>query len=119
MKQGPCPPERRTMFPKVQQRRTPLTASEVEAARAEEANRKKWDPQYITAAEARSVPKDVLERDAVLRGRIEYSQPDWPENRMSATEALGELPPGCGEEVERREVDAASLFTGKPVKDQG
>jgi len=118
MKQGPCPPERRTMFPRVQQRRTPLTPSEVEAARADEANRKKWDPTYITAEEARSIPKEVLERDATLRGRIEYSQPDWPENRMSATEALGELPPGCGEDIEVRNVDAESLFTGKAVKDQ-
>lgn len=106
------------MFPKVQQRRAPLSPSEVEDARSEESQRKKWDPSYITAKEARSIPKDVLERDATLRGRIEYSQPDWPENRMSATEALGELKPGCGETVERREVDAAGLFTGKPVKDE-
>ncbi len=106
------------MFPKVQQRRAPLSESEVVNARAEESARKKWDPTYITAKEARSIPKDVLERDPVLRGRIEHSQPDWPENRMSATEALGELKPGAGEDVEVREVPAASLFTGKPIKDQ-
>ncbi len=117
MKRGPCPPEQRTMFPKNQQRRAPLNADEVEAAREEERGRKKWDPTYVTAAEARSVPKDVLAKDAQLRGRIEYSQPDWPENRMSATEALGELPPGAGEDVEKREVDAASLFAGRKVSE--
>jgi hypothetical protein len=118
MNRRPCPPEQRTMFPKNQQRRTPLDADEVEAAREEERGRKKWDPTYVTAEEARSVPKDVLVRDATLRGRIEYSQPDWPENRMSATEALGDLPAGAGEDVEKRPMDAEDLFAGKPVKDE-
>jgi hypothetical protein len=114
----PCPPENRTMLPKSHERRAPLTKSELTEARAKEVDRKKWDPQYITAKEARSIPADILASDAQLRGRVDYSQQDWPENRMSATEALGDLPAGSGEDIEVREVDTESLFGGGRMADE-
>ena len=95
------------------QRETPLSPEELAKAREAEAQRKRFDPDYITAADAHALPPEVSSKPEVAQ-RIARSQPDWPENQMSATEALGPLPPGSGEEYVRKEqVDAASLFTGE------
>jgi hypothetical protein len=94
-------------------RTTPLTDKELVAAREVESQRQRWDSDYITAAQARDMPVEVSSKPD-MAARITRSQPDWPENRMSATEALGPLDPGAGESYERQErVDAASLFTGE------
>lgn len=114
-KPGDPPRSQQTIFPRTHVREKPLNPEELEAARAVEAERKRWDRDYIDAATARSIPAEVLEKKPELRQRIKYSQPDWPEGRMSATEALGPLEGGAGEVVEQRNVDAAELFTGKRV----
>lgn len=101
----PQPPMQQT-----HRRRTPLTTDELEAAREQERLRKKWDPAYITAAEAREIPQEVIENDPGLQQRILYSQPDWPENRMSASEALGPLPGGEGQVTVQRGGTAADFF---------
>ena len=103
----------RTMHPRTHQREAPFTKPELEKAREAEARRQEFDPDYITAAEAHALPPEVSSQPEVA-ARITRSQPDWPENRMSATEALGPLPPGSGEVYERQErPDAESLFTGE------
>jgi hypothetical protein len=99
------------------ERQTPLTQAELAEARAREAARKQWDPGYVTAAEARSIPPEALDANPELKWRVERSQPDWPENRMSATEALGPLAGGCGETVEVREIPTESLFGGAARSD--
>ncbi len=111
---SPTPPR---MAPRVMQRthqrETPLTPEELAKAREAEAQRKQFDPDYITAADAHALPPEVSSKPEVAQ-RIARSQPDWPENNMSATEALGPLVPGSGEVYTRKEqVDASSLFTGE------
>ena len=102
----PQPPMQRT-----HRRRTPLTADEVADAREQERMRKEWDPMYITAAEAREAQRANALTPEVQQ-RIRYSQRDWPENRMSATEALGPLEPGEGEayRTEPNSTPAEELF---------
>lgn len=101
-------------FERVHRRRTPLTPQELAQAREAEDRRKGFDPHYITADEARRLtPDEKARRD--VQERVAYSQPDWPENRMSATVALGELKGGGGESVELRPTEAASLFDGRKV----
>lgn len=103
----------RTMHPRTHQRETPLTKSELEKARAAEVQRREFDPDYITAAEAHALPPEMVSQPEVAQ-RIARSQPDWPENHMSATEALGRLEPGSGEVYQRQErPDAEGLFTGE------
>lgn len=108
----PCPPEHRTIYPRTHVREAPLTPGELAQAREAEKARQKWDPDYITAEEARSIPPEALESQPDLRGRIERSQPDWPEHRMAASQALGDLPAGNGEQVERRDIPALDVFKG-------
>lgn len=105
----PQPPMQRT-----HKRETPLTQEELAQAREAEKARKKWDPSYITAAEAREMPAEVAARPDVA-ARVQYSQPDWPENRMSATEALGPLPTGAGESyIQKEQRPAEELFSPEP-----
>lgn len=95
------------------QRETPLSPEELAQAREDERQRQKWDRDYVTAEQARSMPADVSSKPD-MAARIARSQVDWPENRMSATEALGPLEPGAGEVYERQDqVEADSLFTGE------
>lgn len=91
-------------------RLTPLTPQELERAREGEKARKQWDDTYVTRDEAASIPQEALDKNPQLQHRIEYSRPDWPENRMSATQALGDLKGGDGETTERRPVEAGDLF---------
>ena len=101
------------MMQRTHTRETPLTPGELEQAREVERQRKAWDPGYVTAAEAHGMPREVSSQPEVA-ARIARSQPDWPENRMSATDALGPLEPGTGELYHRRDqVEAADLFTGE------
>ncbi len=93
---------------------TPASRSEMERLKVLEVARKKWDKSYIDAATAGSIPQEVVDGNPELAWRIQTSQPDWPEGRASATEALGVLPGGEGEEIEHRAVDAEALFTGGP-----
>ncbi len=112
---GDPPRARQTIFPRTHVREKPLTPEELAEARDVEKARKRHDPFYMDAKTAGEIPAEVLDKRPELRQRIEYSQPDWPEGRMSATEALGELKGGAGETVENRPTDAAELFTGKRV----
>jgi hypothetical protein len=102
------------MYPQRVER--PLHGERFEKAKEAEAARAKVDKFYITADEARSLPPEAAELPDV-KSRVEYSRHDWPENRASATAALGPLPPGEGEEVERRTVDAEQIFGGGKVGD--
>jgi len=103
-------------YRRTHRRRTPLTPDEVTRAREAEQARKRFDPHYMTADEARQIPSGMIASRPDLQDRIRYSQPDWPENRMSATQALGPLPGGSGETVERRAVGVEEIFRGRPVK---
>jgi hypothetical protein len=114
---GQHPKSQQTIFPRTHQRRTPLTKAELAAAREQEKQRKKWDKFYITAEQARTIPHEAADRDQTLQERVRYSQPDWPENKMSATEALGPLKGGEGEQTESRSIPAEDLFTGRKVGD--
>ncbi len=99
---------------------TPATPEQMERLRLVEKERQKWDRSYITAETARSIPQEVVDKDPTLQERIRMSAPDWPERHQSATQALGEdLPGGCGESIERRQVDSESLFTGGPMVPKG
>lgn len=109
----PYPRSERTIFPRRYQR--PLVGRRFDEAKEAEAVRAKHDPMYIPADEARALPQEVLDRPEV-REKVRYSQPDWPETRSTASRALGELPTGCGEVVERRDVPAESLFGGGRVE---
>lgn len=102
---APQPPMQRT-----HRRHTPLTAEEVEDARRVEADRKKWDPEYITYEEAHAIAPEVLRGDIGLQRRIRYSQPDWPENRMSASVAFGPLQGGEGQVDISRGAPASEYF---------
>ncbi len=109
------PTARRTMYPRTHVRETPLTPDELTRAREVEKARAQHDPSYITAEAARAIPTEELRRNPELAGRVRYSQEDWPENRMSATEALGALDGGGGEVTEQRQIPAESIFTGGPM----
>ena len=94
---------------------TPASPEQMERLRAIERERRKWDKSYITAEEARSIPSEVADKDPVLQSRIAASAPDWPERQQSAGHVFRDVEGGCGESIERRNVDSESLFTGGPV----
>jgi hypothetical protein len=96
---------------------TPASQKQQETLREQEKARQKWDKSYVTAEQARSIPKDLLATDPMLRARVEHSQPDWPEHRANATQALGPLEGGQGETVESRPTAAEDLFTGGRVEE--
>lgn len=115
----PTPPPAgsgRTIYPK--EHRRPLTGRHFDEAKAAESARKKYDPSYITADDARALPSDIAQRPD-MQERIRYSQPDWPESRSTATRALGPLPTGEGQEVDERVVESADLFQGGSMKENG
>ncbi|MEE8609097.1 MAG: hypothetical protein V3S55_15950 [Nitrospiraceae bacterium] len=89
---------------------TPATAKQMEQLRAIEQERKKWDKSYIDAETAHSIPQEVVDASPDLAHRIRNSQVDWPENRASATEALGPLVGGEGQTIEVRKVNTEDLF---------
>ena len=103
------PTSRRTIFPRSVEQ--PLRGEKYATAKKAEAERKRHDPTYITADEARKLPQEAAERPEI-RFRIESSRSDWPENRASATIALGALVGGSGETVEERPLDAEVIFDG-------
>jgi len=109
----PPPRSERTIYPRTVT--NPLRGEQLARAKAEEAARKKWDPSYLTADEARSMPQDVAERPENA-ARIQYSRSQWPENRAAARVALGPLPTGEGQVVQERTVDAGSVFGGSKVE---
>ncbi len=98
---------------------TPASEQQMERLRAIERERKKWDKSYITAEEARKIPAEVADKDPVLQAHIAASAPDWPERQQAAGEVFRDLEGGCGETIERRTVDAESLFTGGPMVPKG
>jgi hypothetical protein len=106
------PRSQRTIFPKTVEQ--PLSGERLAQAKEAEAARAKHDKMYITADEAQALPPEAAELPEI-RSRVEYSRHDWPENRASATIALGPLPPGEGEEIEKRSVPAEEIFTGGKV----
>lgn len=101
---------RRTIFPRDHVRTEPLSPAEFEEAKRREAERKTWDPGYVTREEAEEIPSEALDARPELRDRVRRSQPDWPENRLSASRALGSLPTGEGQEVASRGADAADFM---------
>lgn len=95
----------------------PLTPGELERAREAEQLRKRWDPGYVTAEQAATIPQEVMDQDPMLRDRVARSMEDWPERRMAASQLVGDdLPGGCGETSKRIHLDAASLFK-QPTKE--
>jgi hypothetical protein len=90
----------------------------MERLKAVEIERKKWDPSYIDAETARSIPAEVLDAKPELASRVRYSQQDWPENHASASEALGTLPGGEGQTTELRRLTFDELQSDAP-SDQG
>jgi len=103
----------RTMYPRTV--KNPLRAEQLAAAKVEEQVRKKWDPSYLTADEARSMPQDVAMRPENA-SRIQYSRNFWPENQAVASIALGPLPTGEGQVVQDRTVDSGNVFSGGKVE---
>jgi len=99
------------------QRLDPLMPQEIEAARASERARQAWDPSYISADEAATIPQEVLDSNPMLRADVERSMQTWPERRMAASTLIGEnLPGGEGEVAMRPHTDAAGYFKQpKPV----
>lgn len=94
---------------------TPASPKQMERLRAVERERQKWDPSYITAEQAKAIPREVADADPTLQSRIAASAPDWPERHMSAGEVFRDVEGGAGEVTERRSVEAESLFTGGPM----
>ena len=98
---------------------TPATAKQMETLKAIESERKKWDKSYIDAETAHSIPQEVVDASPDLANRIRNSQEDWPENRASATEALGPLVGGNGESIEVRKVNTEDLFQSHGAQGPG
>lgn len=96
--------------------RHPLKGERFAEAKAAESERKKYDPGYVTAEDVQAMPREVQTRPDVAE-RINRSRHDWPENRSTATRALGPLPTGDGSTVEDRPVDAQALFSGQATKE--
>ena len=94
------------------------TEQEMERLRRVEAARKKYDPGYITMAEASAIPPELLDENQGLAYRVRASADLWPENQMAASEVLKDLPGGAGETTEVQALDAEALFTGKPVGEE-
>lgn len=111
----PSRPMCSTPMQRTHKRIAPLTPAELEQERAREKERQKWDKSYITAAQAEKIPQEALDAQPGLKERIQYSQPDWPENRMAASTALKDAPAGAGETVEKRDVLTKDLFTGQKM----
>lgn len=100
-------------------RLTPATDSEMERLRKIEQARKKYDPGYISAEEAKTIPQELLDEDPLLASRLRSSADAWPENHLSASQVFRDVPGGSGESIETRVVEAASLFDGKAVGNSG
>lgn len=86
----------------------PLRPSALAAAREAEKLRQEYDKWYITKAEASAIPLSAMTPEVM--SRIQYSQRDWPENRMALSDALGPLDPGEGESYTQFGGHAAELF---------
>lgn len=97
---------------------TPATPEQMERLRAVEAERKKWDPSYIDAEQAQSIPQELADRDPALQQRIRSSAEDWPERHQSAGQVFDGVPGGQGEQTERRPMDVDQVFTGRSMKAQ-
>lgn len=106
------PPTRNQHHVELGQDFTPATPSQMERLEATEKARAKFDSYYITEAKAREIPAEVLEARPDIKDRIQYSQPDWPAGKASATRALGPLEGGQGEQTETRSVSFEQLTAG-------
>lgn len=94
---------------------TPASPAEMDRLRSVEKARKKWDKFYISADQAKGIPQELADKDPSLQARIQASAPDWPERKLAASEALGDLAGGQGERIEKRGIPSEELFTGRPV----
>ena len=97
----PSPPMQRTI-------NGPLRRSALAEAREAERLRMEWDEWYITADEARKIPRQAMTDEVI--SRIKYSQRDWPENRMTLSDAMGPLDPGEGESYSQFGGHSEALF---------
>jgi hypothetical protein len=95
---------------------TPASSAKMARLRDVELARQKYDKSYITAAEAREIPNEVLDADPDLAWRVRNSAQDWPENHASATEALGVLEGGEGQTTETRRLTFEELGQGEVNK---
>ena len=100
-------------------RLTAASPEEMERLREVEAARKKYDPGYITHAEAMKIPEQLMSEDPGLASRVRASSEHWPESMAPASTIFTDLPGGAGEVVENCDIDTASLFTGRPMGDEG
>ena len=91
---------------------TPATEAQFARLKRDEAARQRWDPDYLTAKQAADIPDAALEARPELLERIKCSEPDWPENKLAASQALGDLPTDEGQRNVERMVDTARLFSG-------
>lgn len=101
---------RRTIFPRDHKRTEPLTPAEFKRAKAAEAERKQWDPSYVTREEAEAIPQDALDASPELQRRVNASMHDWPERAVRARDALRDAPTGAGETIDDRSADAAEFM---------
>lgn len=88
---------------------TPLTPAQLEREKVREAERKKFDPGYVTAEEAAALP-DAAREDPAVVARVSASARDWPENRASLAMAFprDRMPTGDGGETRTERVDASA-----------
>lgn len=93
---------------------TPATRERYQELKRKEAIRKEHDPDYLTREEAAAIPPEALDIDPSLAGRVERSSADWPENQLSASQALAGIPTDQGQPAEKvnRQVDTARVFGG-------
>lgn len=84
-----------------------LTPEQYEREKATEAERRRFDPGYVTAEEAAAIPEH-LRNDPAVKARVQHSREHWPEERASMAQALppASLPGGQGETTEGRAIDA-------------
>lgn len=94
----------------------PATSKEMARLKEIEQQRMKYDKHYITAEEARGIDPAVVDANPDLAFRIQCSAPEWPENRASATQALGPLEGGTGERTELRQLTFDELAQGEVNK---
>lgn len=80
-----------------------------EQLREREAAIKGANPAHVTHDEAAQLPQSAR-NDPAVRQHVAGCSQHWPERRMPASQVLTDLPPGEGGQVERRDIDAASLF---------
>jgi hypothetical protein len=87
----------------------PVSAESLERLRRREEYLKQTDPSYVSYEDAKKIPEEIRNEPDV-KARVAASAQHWPERHGRMRELTKDLPPGCGETVTDRSVDAAELF---------